>query len=137
MSLGKHREGASRLGQGRWRLALPGSDVRDSRALYLVEDSSACLLASVRGRHLRVRLRGELTGPTVLNLGDCLVRAMAEGMERITLYLGERKSVPLEAVNLMESFGRQMTRGNASCQCSIRGTGAGIDALTLAFTTRR
>ena len=137
MPLGKHREGASRLGPGRWRLALPGPDGRGSRALYLAEGSSARLLTAVRGRHLCVRLRGELTGPTVLNLGDCLVRAMAEGMEHITLYLGERKSVPLEAVSLMESFGRQMMRGNAPCQCSIRGTGAGIDALTLAITARR
>lgn len=136
MPLAKYRERAARLGPGRWRLALPEAGDRVSRALYLTEKPRSCLFATIRGRRLRIRLRGELTGPAVLNLGDCLVRAMAEGMERITLCLGERKSVPLEAIGLMESFGRQMLRETVSCQCSIRGTGAGIDALALALSAR-
>jgi len=125
------------LGPGRWRVPLPEQGRWASRVLYLAEEPRSCLVATVRGRLLCIRARGELSGAATLNLGDCLVRAMTEDMERIILCLGRRETMPAEAISLMESFDRQVTRGNVACRCSIRGTGAGIDALTLAITNHR
>jgi hypothetical protein len=90
-------------------------------------------VARTRGRLWDVLVEGEIAGPAVLNLGDCLVGAVAAGVRRLVLRLGRREAVSPEVADLLACFGRHLARGNSSCRVRLIGTGPGCDVLRLAL----
>jgi hypothetical protein len=122
-----------RLGPGRWRAQLAGRKPAPHREIYLAEQDASCLIVRGRGRFWDIRLDGELAEATALNLGDCLVQALGAGAECIVLRLGRRESTSLAAQAVLESLGRHLARGRLTCRVSIRGTGAGTQALSQAL----
>ena len=121
------------LGPGRWRARVPQTRGGTSLDVYICDDPSACLVARTRGRLWDVLVEGELTGPAALNLGDCLVGAVAAGVRRLVLRLGRREAVAPEVADLFACFGRHLARGNSSCRVRLIGTGPGCDVLRLAL----
>lgn len=124
----------SRLAAKRWHIRLAPSDTGRVRELYLSPEDGGLLAVQRLDDRLEIRLHGGISEGGVCNLGDCLIRALCEGVRRIDLHLGQMETVPEAACTLLESFGRNVARERLSLRLDIDGPEPGAGLLRQAFT---
>ncbi|WP_300162544.1 hypothetical protein [Solidesulfovibrio sp.] len=85
------------------------------------------------GRRYDVRLRCDLDAAQAARLGDRLVRALADGVGRIVLWVEGTRPPSAEAACLVNSLGRLVAREGRWQGVEMRGQGVGFRALFAAF----
>lgn len=123
----------SPLGTMRWHIRV--SEPGDGRKmeLYLSPTDGGLVHATEAEGKIDIRLDGALTEGCIRNLGDCLVKALSDGVGHIVLRLGRADVASPEAVSLFDSLGRHLGREGGRRRLEIRGEGQGVRELTEAF----
>jgi len=123
----------SKLGTARWRIRTTGDGRPGSAEVYLSPTDGGLLYATRKESLLEILAEGSLAPESILNLGDCLIRAMADDARHIILRLEKPDAPPPEAEGLLESFGRHIAREGGWRLVEIRGGGQAARALAEAF----
>lgn len=123
----------SRLGGKRWHIRTSDGNADTQSEIYLSPDEGSLLHAVMTNRRLEILIEGELGENTTQNLGDCLVKAMADDVRHIVISVEKTEMVCPESLGLLESFARHIACDDVWRIVEIRGKGAAERELAQAF----